>query len=66
MMRKFQSGLTGLFLFMACFHSQYAQSQCSDLFISEYVEGDFSNKAIELYNPTPFAKDLSQYRLIRW
>ena len=66
MMRKFQSGLTGLFLFVACVHSQNAQSQCTDLFISEYVEGNFFNKAIELYNPTPFAKDLSQYRLIRW
>ncbi len=65
-MRKFQSGLTGLFLFVACVHSQNAQSQCTDLFISEYVEGNFFNKAIELYNPTPFAKDLSQYRLIRW
>lgn len=65
-MRKFQSGLTGLFLFTACVQSNYAQSQCTELFISEYVEGNFFNKAIELYNPTPFAKDLSQYRLIRW
>jgi hypothetical protein len=66
MMRKFQSGFTGLFLFIAFVHSQYAQSQCTDLFISEYVEGNFFNKAIELYNPTPNAIDLSNYRLIRW
>ena len=25
---------------------------CTDLFISEYVEGSHNNKAIELYNPT--------------
>jgi hypothetical protein len=29
-----------------------AQNNCSDLFISEYVEGSSNNKAIELYNPT--------------
>ncbi len=28
------------------------QTNCSDLFISEYVEGWFNNKALELYNPT--------------
>ena len=25
---------------------------CSELFISEYVEGSGNNKAIEVYNPT--------------
>ena len=25
---------------------------CTDLFISEYVEGSYNNKAIELYNTT--------------
>lgn len=31
--------------------STFAQD-CSDLFISEYVEGSHNNKAIEIYNPT--------------
>ena len=41
-------------------------AQCTDLFISEYVEGGDNNKAIELYNPTPEAIDLSGYRLVRY
>jgi thiol-disulfide isomerase/thioredoxin len=32
---------------------------CSDIFISEYVEGSSNNKAIELYNPTPNPIDLA-------
>ncbi len=36
---------------------------CSDLFISEYVEGSSNNKAIEIYNPTPFDVDLGPYVL---
>ena len=39
---------------------------CTDLFISEYVEGSFNNKAIELYNPTSDAINLSNYALSRW
>ncbi|WP_135229261.1 ExeM/NucH family extracellular endonuclease [Deinococcus fonticola] len=35
----------------------------SDLIISEYVEGSSNNKAIELYNPTSGALDLSKYSL---
>ncbi len=36
---------------------------CSDLFFSEYVEGSSSNKALEIYNPTPFEIDLSNYTI---
>ena len=36
---------------------------CSDLFISEYIEGSSHNKVIEIYNPTSGTVDLSHYRL---
>jgi hypothetical protein len=40
---------------------------CSDVFISEYVEGTQNDKAIELYNPTNQAIDLGagQYKMGR-
>jgi hypothetical protein len=41
-------------------------SLCTELFISEYVEGTSNNKAIEIYNPTPFAVDLAGYRVETW
>lgn len=39
---------------------------CSDLFISEYVEGWSNNKALEIYNPTDHAIDLSSYMIVRY
>ena len=39
---------------------------CKDIFISEYVEGTWNNKAIELYNPTNQNIDLSRYYLSRY
>lgn len=39
---------------------------CSDLFISEYVEGGGNSKAIEFYNPTNAAINLNNYRLVRY
>ncbi|MDB3907221.1 lamin tail domain-containing protein [Crocinitomicaceae bacterium] len=39
---------------------------CSDLFISEYVEGVSNNKALEIYNPTDQPIDLSQYFVARY
>ncbi|MBL0048674.1 MAG: VCBS repeat-containing protein [Bacteroidetes bacterium] len=38
-------------------------NDCSDLFISEYIEGTSNNKAIELYNPTADTIDLSGYQI---
>jgi hypothetical protein len=39
------------------------QSPCSRLLISEMIEHIQSNKAIELYNSTPYPIDLSSYQL---
>ncbi len=39
---------------------------CTELFISEYVEGSRNNKALEIYNPTSDTVDLSNYRVTRW
>lgn len=39
---------------------------CTELFISEYVEGSRNNKALEIYNPTTDTVDLSKYRITRW
>lgn len=39
---------------------------CSELYFSEYIEGSSSNKAIEIYNPTSQAVDLSNYTIYRY
>jgi hypothetical protein len=43
-----------------------AQTFCTELFISEYVEGSSHSKALEIYNPTNAPVVLSNYRLIRY
>jgi predicted extracellular nuclease len=42
------------------------KAQCSDLFISEYVEGTAFSKAMEFYNPTSATINMSNYRLVRY
>lgn len=42
----------------------FAQN-CTDLIISEYVEGVGNNKALEIYNPTANSINLSQYFVAR-
>lgn len=37
---------------------------CTRLFISEYFEGNSQDKALEIYNPTPFPVDLDNYDLL--
>lgn len=47
--------------FAFVFLASSAQAQCTDLFFSEYIEGSSNNKAVEIYNPTSGAIDLSDY-----
>ncbi len=56
-----------LLLFFSLFVANLINAQdCSDIFISEYVEGTGNNKAIEIYNPTANAIDLSAYQVKRY
>lgn len=56
-----------LLYFASMFLALAMQAQdCSDIFISEYIEGSGNNKAIELYNPTNNPIDLSAYQLVRY
>jgi len=48
-----------------CF-SIFAHGQCDELFFSEYVEGYANNKALEIYNPTGEAVNLSDYSIARF
>lgn len=49
-----------LFLITVSFGTVAAQSGCTDLFFSEYVEGSSgNNKCVEIYNPTGSSVDLS-------
>lgn len=43
-----------------------ANAQCNELFISEYVEGTGNDKAIEIYNPTNGAINLTGYSIARY
>ncbi len=47
-------------------YSIFSFAQCDQVFISEYIEGSNHNKALEFYNPTNTAIDLSTYRVVRW
>jgi hypothetical protein len=51
--------ITLMFYLMALFFAQVSYGQ--SLFFSEYIEGSGNNKALEIYNPTDAAVDLSDY-----
>jgi hypothetical protein len=43
--------------------NSFEQGCPANLFFSEYTEGSSFNKAVEIYNPLPYAVDLSDYNL---
>ena len=55
-----------LLLLAASLVGIHAQAQCTDLFISEYVEASGNSRALELYNPTNAPINLSQYIIGRF
>lgn len=46
--------------------SESVKAQSCDLFFSEYLEGSSNNKAIEIFNPTTVAVNLSDYKIYRY
>ena len=54
------------FLAFIALSAQMLTAQCNELFISEYIEGWSNNKALEIYNPTGSAIDMTDYRLERY
>jgi hypothetical protein len=55
-----------LLFFALILFSSNVMAQCSELFFSEYVEGYANNKALEIYNPTDDAINLSGYSIARF
>jgi len=56
--------IAGLILSLTLFGVSQAQTPCSELFFSEYVEGSGSaNKALEVYNPSSDSIDLANYQI---
>lgn len=53
-------------LFLGMLSSVAYAQDCSKIFISEYVEGWSNNKALEIYNPTSQAVNLSEYFVARY
>lgn len=53
-------------IIISLFYITTNSQNCSDLFISEYVEGPGNNNAIEIYNPTSSSIDLFGYTINRY
>lgn len=54
------------FLFLVFFHCVLVNSQCRELFFSEYIEAGNNNKALEIYNPSDSNLSLENYRVTIW
>jgi len=55
-----------LFLLTLLMGAGLFAQECSDLFFSEYIEGAGNNKALEIYNSSNNAVDLSLYTINRY
>ena len=55
-----------LLLMSVIFAISVNAQDCSDLFISEYIEGPANNNAIEIYNPTTTSINLNDYTIKRY
>jgi hypothetical protein len=53
-------------IMLSVIYSISFSQDCSNLFISEYIEGTGNNKALEIYNPTNEIIDLSRYYVARF
>lgn len=57
--------VTDTFLLSIIDNETLPSGNCSDLYFSEYIHGSANNKAIEIYNPTNAAIDLSDYKIFK-
>lgn len=53
-------------LLFSLFCATSLSAQCDELFISEYVESGFNNRALEIYNPTSDSINISDYMIGRY
>lgn len=64
-MKRFLQAIILMFVLGSMTNVAIAQD-CSELFFSKYVEGTVNNRALEIYNPTSEAIDLSGYAIARF
>ena len=64
-MKRFLQAIILMFVLGGMTNVAIAQD-CSELFFSKYVEGTVNNRALEIYNPTADAIDLSGYAIARY
>ncbi len=57
--------LNDTFLLTILDNESLPSGNCADLYFSEYIDGSGNNKAVEIYNPTNAAIDLSDYKIYK-
>lgn len=65
-MAKFYAMKKHLLIALFSISTLISQAQCTEIFISEVVEGWSNNKAVEIYNPTNQTKNLNGYGIVRF